>query len=337
MRLEGKPRQLGSILPHAIQEYANPELEWLIHRQIYLHDIDVIQLDYLPMGQYRGAFQRLGVFLFEHDIYFQSIGRLLRNMRGIFKMVSAGYEYLRAIRYELRMLRHFDRVQVCTRANKQHLAAFAPKLLDRMDDNLRAGIDVRRYEFNPDGREPNTMLFLGSFRHMPNMEALNWLVHHVMPHVLRQRPKSRLVVIGSDPPPRYSLPDYGDALDLRGYVDDIYEPLGRHAVFVCPILSGSGVRVKLLEAFSCGIPVVSTSIGAEGLARGDGELCALADDPQTFAAKIVWLFDHPDEAAAMARRARAEVEANWDMPVITRGLVDSYHRVIREKRSEARS
>ena len=65
-------------------------------------------------------------------------------------------------------------------------------------------------------------------------------------------------------------------LEMLGFVEDVREPLARYAVFVCPILSGSGVRVKLLEAFAAGIPVVSTTVGAEGLARKDGEFCALA-------------------------------------------------------------
>ena len=334
VRLEGQPRQIGSILPHAIQEYASADLEWLIHRQIYIHEIDVVQLDYLPMGQYGGEYRRLGVLLFEHDIYFQSVGRLLRRMSNPLKRVPVTYEYLRALRYELRLLPRFDRVQACTRENKRYLARFLPALADRIDDNLRAGIDTSRYDFRPVGRDPNTMLFLGSFRHAPNADALHWFAHKVMPHVLSSYPEARLVVIGSDPPPRYSLPDYGDSLELRGYVEDIVEPLSRLSVFVCPILSGSGVRVKLLEAFAAGIPVVSTRIGAEGLAREDGDVCALADDPRDFADQIVRLFDHPQQAAEMARRARAEVEAHWDMPAITRRLADSYRHLARAKRRD---
>ena len=82
----------------------------------------------------------------------------------------------------------------------------------------------------------------------------------------------------------HSLPALPDNIELRGFVEDVREPLGRYAVFVCPILSGSGMRVKLLEAFAAGIPVVSTPLGAEGLARSeeagkDSEICALAEDP----------------------------------------------------------
>jgi glycosyltransferase involved in cell wall biosynthesis len=90
--------------------------------------------------------------------------------------------------------------------------------------------------------------------------------------------------------------------------------------------------VKLLEAFAAGIPVVSTRIGAEGLNSHDGEYCALGDDPREFAQKIVWLFDHPDEAAAMSRRARTHVETNWDLPAATRRLVASYLDVLSTKK-----
>ena len=111
------------------------------------------------------------------------------------------------------------------------------------------------------------------------------------------------------------------------------QPLGRYAVFVCPILSGSGVRVKLLEAFAAGIPVVSTRVGAEGLAAHDGEFCALADDPAGFAERVLGLFADPEKAAEMAQRARAEVEAHWDMGAITRRLAEEYRALVRAKRA----
>src|SRR5262249_11903455 len=152
----------------------------------------------------------------------------------------------------------------------------------RIDSGFRAGIDTSRYDFRETGREPCTMLFLGSFRHLPNVEALQWFVEKVLPLVRASEPRARLIVIGSDPPPRHSLPE-ADAIELFGFVEDVREPLARYGVFVCPILSGSGVRVKLLEAFAAGIPVVSTRIGAEGLADQDGAICGLADDPKGFA------------------------------------------------------
>ena len=288
--------------PHAVAEFGNGDLEWLIHRQILLKNIDVLQLEYLPMGQYAGQFRQIPSILFEHDIYFQSIARQLPGMKAMTRRLSATFEYLRALRYELRLLPTVDRVQVCSADNHHHLLSYLPQLEGKVDDQLRAGIDTARYPYATQEREPDTMLFLGSFRHLPNQEGLEWFTRYVLPRVLEQRPNARLVVIGSDPPPRHSCQATRMRSRLVGFVDDVMEPLRRYALFVCPILSGSGVRVKLLEAFASGIPVVSTRIGAEGLAANDGEICELADDPEEFAQKVIRLLSDQREASALAQR-----------------------------------
>ena len=247
--------------------------------------------------------------------------------------LEARWEYLRSLRYELRLLRKCDRVQVCSRENAGYIASFLPQLKNRLDDGYRAGVDTSLYEFRLEGREPFTLLFLGSFRHPPNQEALQWFVRRVFPKVRAGEPRARLMVIGSDPPPRHSLSDT-KAIDIVGFVEDVREPLSRYALFVCPILSGSGVRVKLLEAFAAGIPVVSTRLGAEGLTAIDGEICALADEPAAFADRILELLKNPGRACEMARRARAEVAAKRDMRAMTERLVECYRAEVRRMRSQ---
>lgn len=335
VRPNGKAAGFGSLLPYAVREFANDDVEWLIHRQIYRRQIDVVQFEYTPMAQYGGRYQRIVTALFEHDVYFQSIRRGLGHWPGVLAEFKARVEYLRALRYELGVLPGFDQVQVCTPANRDYLLSFAPGLAPRLREGLRAGIDTARYEFRPCGREPFTMLFVGSFRHDPNRVAVDWFAQSVLPLILKRQPAARLVVAGSDPPPPHVYGEHSGALQMVGYVDDIRAPLARYALFVCPILSGSGVRVKLLEAFAAGIPVVSTRVGAEGLAANDGEFCALADDPADFADRILALWENPQAAAEMAERARAEVEANWDMALLTRRLVESYRQMVREKRPTA--
>jgi len=330
VRIEGLPAKVGSIEPYAVREFASKDLEWLIHRQVYLHRIDAIQLEYTNMGQYAGPYRRLAWFLFEHDVYFQSIARAMASMKPLTR-VKSSFEYLRALRYELRLLPKLDRVQTCTAENRDYLLSFLPQMDSRIDAHLRAGIDVASYQFTLDGRRPKTMLFLGSFRHEPNRVALNWFLKNVMPHVLERAPDARLIVIGSDPPPAHTLPDFGGAVEMLGFVDDIRQPLQDYAAFVCPILSGSGVRVKLLEAFASGIPAVSTPIGAEGLSQSDGDVCAIADDPEQFAKHIVEIFEEPGHAAEMARRARTYVGRHRDMRKITAGLASSYRTTLSAK------
>jgi O-antigen biosynthesis protein len=331
VRLEGRQKAFGSMEPHAAREFRNRDLAWLIHRQIYLRGIDVLQLEYTVLGQYAGHYRRIPSILFEHDIYFQSIARRLEFMTNPIEKTQARWEYLRALRFELRLLPRLDRIQVCSRENGDYVTSFCPELRSRIDCDNRAGIDTSRYEFRLEGRDPFTLLFLGSFRHLPNQEALNWFLRGVFPKLRAAEPRIRLIVVGSDPPPPHSIPD-DEAVELAGFVEDVREPLGRYAVFICPILSGSGVRVKLLEAFAAGIPVVSTRLGAEGLAAKDGEICALADEPGAFAQAILDLLADPQRAAEMARRARAEVVANRDMRKMTERLVQSYRAEVEKMR-----
>ncbi len=332
VRPVGLPRQLGSIEPHAVREFRIPDLAWLIHRQIYTKKIDVLQLEYTVLGQYAGHFRRIPSILFEHDVYFQSIARRLPFMADFTEKLSARWEYLRSLRWELRMLPALDRIQVCSRDNADYLLSFLPQLRGRIDDGYRAGIETSRYTYQPDGRKPFTILFLGSFRHTPNKEALTWFVEQVLPLVVAEEPRARVLVVGSEPPPLSSF-RHADTVTLVGFVKDVREPLASYALFVCPILSGSGVRVKLLEAFAAGIPVVSTRLGAEGLADRDGEICALADQPAEFARHVVDLLRNPLKASAMAARAREQVVAKRDMRRMTERLVEGYRAEVARKRA----
>ena len=319
----GVPELVGSIEPHAVREFRIRDLAWLIHRQIFSQRIDVVQLEYTVLGQYAGRFRRIPSILFEHDVYFQSIARRLPFIASLWEQMQARWEYLRALRWELRMLPEVDRIQVCSRDNADYLLSFLPQMKGRIDDGYRAGIDTSRYLYSPSGREPFTILFLGSFRHTPNLEALSWFVEQVLPRVLAEEPRARAIVVGSDPPKRSSF-RHAEAVELVGFVEDVREPLTRYSLFVCPILSGSGVRVKLLEAFASGIPVVSTRLGAEGLADRDGDICALADEPAEFARRVIDLLRDPQKAAAMAARAREEVLSKRDIRGMTERLVECY-------------
>lgn len=330
VRLEGQPKGIGTLEPYAVREFRNLELEWLIHRQIYSEEIHVVQIEYTNMAQYAGDFRQIFQALFEHDVYFQSIARQLPSM-PLVSRAKAFLEYLRALRYELGVLRRLDRIQTCTRENRDLLVSYLPELADRIDTHLRAGIETARYQFQPDARRPKTMLFLGSFRHTPNAVGIRWFLSEVMPRILSLEPDARLTVIGSDPPPVHTVPDYGGAVELRGFVEDIGSAMREHAVFVCPILAGSGLRVKLLEAFSCGIPVVSTHVGAEGIPQEHGSLCRLADDPDQFAQEVADLFNHPAEAVRMAKLARAYVERERDMAAMTRELELTYRKGLTSK------
>ena len=209
-------------------------------------------------------------------------------MPGLAGEIKARVEYLRAL--ALRTARAARvRPGAGVHAGESRLPALLPAAAGAAScaTACAPASTPRATAFSPDGREPFTMLFLGSFRHEPNRAALDWFVREVLP-LVRGAPAPRPAGRGRLRPaagPR--LRRHAGHLEMLGFVEDVREPLARYAVFVCPILSGSGVRVKLLEAFAAGIPVVSTRVGAEGLASEDGGFCALADDPAAFAERVL--------------------------------------------------
>ena len=109
-------------------------------------------------------------------------------------------------------------------------------------------------------------------------------------------------------------------------IKDIRRPLSRYGVFVCPILSGSDIRVKLLEAFAAGIPAVSTSLGAEGLIRNGGAVCEIADTAQDFAAAVLRLLDSREHASQLAASARQFVESQMNPATVFPRLLQVYRR-----------
>ena len=239
--------------PHAAREFRNRDFAWLIHRQIYLRGIDVLQLEYTALGQYHGGFRRIPSILFEHDIYFQSIARRLPlHDQPLSKKCKLAGSICGLCDLSCGCCRSSIAFRCARRENARLSASFLPALKGKIDDDNRAGIDTSSYEF----RVRRARAFHASVSRQLPASAESGSAELVPARMCSRKSAQpsrgfSLIVIGSDPPPRHSLPD-DDAIELAGFVEDVREPLARYAVFICPILSGSGIRVKLLEAFRGG-------------------------------------------------------------------------------------
>lgn len=169
--------------------------------------------------------------------------------------------------------------------------------------------------------EPATVVFLGSLDWRPNLEAVRWFVGEAWPLVRASVPGARLLVAGSNAPARLIASGQRDGIEFRGYVDDVRRFLASGTAMVVPVLSGGGVRVKILEAMALGVPVVSTRLGAAGIAAREGEEILLADTAGDFAAACIGLLRDPGRAAALGRAGRSTILACCDSSRIAREAV----------------
>ncbi|MFO7694598.1 MAG: glycosyltransferase family 4 protein, partial [Vicinamibacterales bacterium] len=158
-------------------------------------------------------------------------------------------------------------------------------------------------------RRPFRVTFLGGLHWPPNAEAVRWFADRVWPTVSAAAPDAVFTVIGKGSPGR--LRDRSRIV-VAGYVPDLQPCLAETAAFVVPLLTGAGMRVKILDAWCWALPVVSTTVGAEGLHAVPGENVLMSDEPDAFADHVIRILRDGREASRIAQNGRATVEALYD-------------------------
>ena len=143
------------------------------------------------------------------------------------------------------------------------------------------------------GVEPNSLVWIGGFNNYPNYEAMRFFLAEVYPTVKRERENVRLYLVGAGAERLEALVGGDSSIVITGFVDNPVPFMQRASVFIAPILSGSGTKLKVLEAMAAGKAIVSTSIGVEGIAGRDGNHYLVADRPELFARRILDLLEHP--------------------------------------------
>jgi glycosyltransferase involved in cell wall biosynthesis len=184
------------------------------------------------------------------------------------------------------------------------------------------GIDIPRQPHNPVGAQPPRVIFVGGYVHPPNADAAVRLAQEIMPAVRRQRPGSRLVLVG-DQPTQEMFDAAGEHDEITGTVTDVAPFLDLAALLVLPIRLGGGMRVKLLEGLAAGKAVVASPLAVAGLEVTDGQQLRIAETDSEFAQLILELLDDAParERLAVAARAWAQDHLRWD------SCVDRYEQL----------
>ena len=177
----------------------------------------------------------------------------------------------------------------------------------------------------PRGGEP-VVAFSGNMEFPPNLTAIAWFRDAIWPSIVSRHPDARWRLIGKNPQQAARILAGTPNVQITGPVEDAVAELARARVSVVPLRSGSGTRLKIIEAWAAGIPVVSTTIGAEGLAISPGHDIEIADDPAAFAGKVCQLFADSSQAERIGQAGRALYETSYTWPAVWRNL--SFHNLL---------
>ena len=216
-------------------------------------------------------------------------------------------------RFEATLVRQVSLVTAVSERDAAQLRTLVPGARIEV---LPSGADVRGVPFVDHAENRgDVVIFLGTLGYLPNRDAVTWLVDRILPLVRGTRPGVTTRLVGSSPPSVFEALR-ADGVDLVGLVPDVQPELASADLFVAPLRAGAGTRLKVLEAFAAGIPVVATSMAVEGIEALDGTHLAIADDEQGFADAMVDLLGDPALRLRMSQAARRLVEERYDWSAI---------------------
>lgn len=272
-------------------------------------DYDLVQCEYLHTLNFIPDLRRLPSLLTHHEVLSLARERSFRAASGVADKIASFLKWRLARTYEKRICRKVKTVVTLSAVDRDYLQDRLKIASPRL---ARTGVDTTYFRPCPGGAElPNSLIFVGYFRHPPNVEALHYFFGKVWPAVAQTLPDVRVDIVGRHAPPEILAYSQKGAVTFIDCVPDLRPHLQKHALFIAPIVTGAGLRGKILEALAMGKAVIATRRAVEGYPFTHGRELWVASDAEEFGNGIVTLLGNPALRAELGKAGRARVEEDF--------------------------
>jgi glycosyltransferase involved in cell wall biosynthesis len=305
---------LFSPLPLAVSRYRSEAMRRQIATLVRSQTFDSIVCDFLFPAP---NIPDLGTaVLFQHNVEALIWRRHIENAPNRLRKLFFDNQFRKMQRYEGQVCRKVKGVIAVSESDAQMMRS---EYGTRRVDAVPTGVNIEYFTPLVQTAPINDLVFAGSMDWMPNIYGIQWFVSEVLPRIRKRRPDCSLIIAGRRPKPEIQhLAEQYPRIRVTGTVADIRPYLWASAVAIVPLSVGGGTRLKIYEAMAAKIPVVSTTIGAEGLDIHNGEDIHIADSAADFAGRCLELLDDPGARQRMADAAWAMVSSRYSWEVVSR-------------------
>ena len=312
-----------------VSRFFSPDFDMRLSHLLKGQKFDVIHLESLFMTPYIASCRRNShakIVLRSHNLEFIIWERMAAGAKGMAKRAYLKYLSRKLREYELSVIDEVDGIASISPEDKTKYQDLGG---DKPMTTIPFGIDINNYPLN-NSVEPEISLFhLGSLDWTPNLEGVLWFLDEVWSKLSKKFPSLKLYLAGRNIP-NDILPTQTKNIEIVGEVDDAQEFMRSKAIMIVPLLSASGIRVKIIEGMALGKAIVSTKIGAEGLDVVQGEHIMLAETGQECADAISQLINNPEKLKQLGASARKLVETTFENNRISQKLEKFYKELIGE-------
>ena len=285
-------RRIFQSTPFAVSKFTHPKVQrWVAASLAAESKIDIAVCDFLSASQNFPENPAIPTVLFQHNVETALWQRLGQTESNPAKRAAYRLEARKMASYERAALRKFHHIIAVSENDQRQMLAMDPSCDISI---VPTGVNTEQYAVAPPSTaDPPRIVFLGSMDWEPNIDAVTYLCSAIFPRVRAQFPAAIFRIVGRNPHPSVRRLA-SDSVEVTGTVASVIEHLRDATVVVVPLRIGGGTRLKIFEAMAAGRAVVSTSIGAEGLAVQNGRDLILADDDETFADAVIRLLSDAD-------------------------------------------
>lgn len=293
-------------------------MQRLLARLTASERFDAVHADQVAMVQYalRATDHGLKRVVDLHNAMYLVTQRLADNEPNPIKRLIMQRETRALAKYEAQLCARFDRVVFVTDDDRRAIQSQidrqqVPVPTDHFATIPICSDPIDKAPITPVSR-PFRVTALGTMFWPPNAEGVAWFAREAWPQVRARFPEMRLTIVGKNPPPMLTALNGHDGIEVLGFVPDVRSILAETAAFIVPLRAGGGMRVKILDMWCWGLPIISTRIGAEGIAVRDGENILLADTAAELAQAVNRVLGDGALADQLRRNGRQWIEAQYD-------------------------